>query len=319
MRSMWLEKKSIARGQVSTDIIWDCLPKNPYETTGGCFFAKPSGIGYEQDISQKQVDVDYFVNKIQTTNQEVTVQAYFNGVEHLSNFVNFVGDFEEQMLLYFSPDGSIQPGDRISKPYYKPVVISKFDRGEMNEMGMIVCNVSFKPQSDVWRKDYQEKQEGITESSASSLTYPYTYPYVFDEQNVLSLSVENGGRETGCVVRIKNNSSSPLSDIGWTVTRTVVDKYGNAVEEVQRARFFVALSTGDEIYVDSNSTTQEAKVVQGSGTVNETEESVVSLQEPSWDYINFVRIKHGTNRFIFNIEDANVDIEVDYSELKEVI
>ena len=83
MRQMWLEK-------IKTGVIWDCLPQNPYSKENGCFFAHPNGLGYEQDITQKQVNVEYFINKINTKNQEVSVEAYFNGVDHLKNFVDFI-------------------------------------------------------------------------------------------------------------------------------------------------------------------------------------------------------------------------------------
>lgn len=309
MRKMWLEKQK-------TGIIWDCLPVNPYKTENGCFFANPDGLGYEQDISQKQVNVDYFINEIKSTNQEVIVDAYFNGNEHLKNFVDFVGDFEEQLYLYYSPDGKIEPYDRISKPYYKPVVISRFERGEMNTAGFIVCRISFKSQSDVWRKDYVYYKEGVDTITAETLTYPYTYPYVFEGNNVLAIEIENEGRETGCEVTIANVSdSSNISNISWVLTHTIVDKYGNTIEEVQRAKFYVSIGNNEMIYVNSNDISQEAKVIHS----DKTSESVVSLQEPSWDYINFIRLRHGTNRFIFNIQNKDVTIKIGYSQLKEIV
>lgn len=310
MRQMWLEKKN-------TGAIWNCMPQNPYKTDYGCFFAHPDGLGYEQNVEQKQVNVDYFIKEISSVNHSVSVEAYFNGNEHLENFVSFVGDFSEPMILYYSPDGSIEPYDQISKPYYKPVVISNFGRPEMNSAGFIVCKIEFKSQSDVWKKDYVYDFE-TSESSAvmEQLTYPYIYPYTFEGDNLVAVVVENGGRETGCEIKIKNLSQNlTITNPSWALEHVIVDKYGNTVSEVQKGKFYVSLGENDAIYINSTDTAQEAKFIHS----DESEESIVSLQEPSWDYINFIRLKHGSNRIVLNIPSVNARVTIGYSETKEVI
>lgn len=307
MRSMWLEKPD-------TKLIWDCLPKNPYNTNGGCMFANPSGLGYSQEISQNQIDVDYFIKNIKSLNQTVNVEAYFNGDEHLTNFVNFIGDFTQPMTLYYCPDGSIEPYDQISRPYYKQVVISGFEKGEKNTAGWYVCKIEFTSQSDVWRKDYEYKATVSEQQVGEPLFYPYEYPYNFGGTNTLVINVDNAGRETGCVVKIKNNDSTAISNPEWFCEHIVIDKYGNQITEVQKGKFFVSLAENAELYVDSNSTTQQAKVIN-----NNNEENVAYAQEPSWDYINFVKLKHGTNRFVFYVNLSSVTITIDYAQLKEVI
>lgn len=310
MRRMWLKKED-------TGAIWDVMPQNPYLTEGGCFFAHPEGLGYEQDISQKQVNVDYFINEIKSKNHSISVEAYFNGNQHLANFVDFIGDFSEQFNLYYSPDGSIDPDDQISKPYYKPVVISNFERGEMNSAGFIVCKISFTSQSDVWKKDYvYSVQTSESVATMEQLQYPYVYPYTFEGDNLVAIIIENNGRETGCEITIKNLSSSArITNPGWAVERTIVDKYGNEIKEVQKGVFYVSLGENDAVYVNSMDTAQEAKYIHS----DNSSESIVSLQEPSWDYINFVRLKHGTNRFILNIPNIDALVSIGYSELKEII
>lgn len=307
MRCMWLEK-------TDTKLIWDCLPQNPYNTDGGCMFANPSGLGYSQEISQNQIDVDYFIKSIKSQNQTVNIDAYFNGDEHLANFVNFVGDFTEPMRLYYSPDGSIEPYDQISKPFYKPVVISNFEKGEKNTAGWYVCKIQFTSQSDVWRKDYEYSATVDPEQVGEPLVYPYKYPYEFGGTDTLVINIDNGGRETGCIVKIKNNADSVLVSPEWFSEHVIIDRYGNETSEVQRGKFYVSLAKNAELYVDSNSTTQQSKVVY-----NSNEENVAYLQEPSWDYINFIKLKHGTNRFVFYINQANVTVTIGYSQLKEVV
>ena len=50
MRKMWL--KNITTGE-----IWDLLPDNPNLTDGGCALIDPNGLGYQQRITQEQVEV----------------------------------------------------------------------------------------------------------------------------------------------------------------------------------------------------------------------------------------------------------------------
>lgn len=77
----------------------------------------------------------------------------------------------------------------------------------------------------------------------------------------------------------------------------------------------LTLYEGYTLIVNSNPTTQEAKVVFTDGT----SQSVVSLQEPSWDYINFVTVKNGVNRIVFYVDNPDVKIDFSYSEQKELI
>lgn len=309
MRCMWLEKNR-------TGLIWDCLPPNPYSITGGCMFANPSGLGYQQEISQSQIDVDYFINSIKSLNQSVIVEAYFNGDEHLQNFTIFIGDFTEPMRLYYSPDGKIQPYDQISKPYYKPVVLSKFEKGEKNTAGWYVCKLEFTSQSDVWRKDYKYSfnANGTTISTAP-LVYPYEYPYEFRGRNTAVINVDNGGRETGCIVKLRNKGASSIVSPEWFSEHVIIDKYGNKETEVQKSKFNIILAQNYELYVDSNATTQQSKVIRS----DNSEESVSHLQEPSWEYINFIKLMHGTNRFVFYVDTNNIDVSIEYAELKEVV
>ena len=67
--------------------------------------------------------------------------------------------------------------------------------------------------------------------------------------------------------------------------------------------------------VDSNPITQEAKVNYS----DNTSQSVVDLQEPSWEYINFITIPHGKNRIVFYVENKDIDITFTYREQKEII
>lgn len=304
---------------------WDLLPENPYkEEEHGCALLSIKGMGYQQSVTQEQVEVDYFISKILSSNKPITGILYFKSDEHIHRFQEYIGDFRRQFLLYYSPEGQFEAGDKISSIYYKPVIISQIDKTERDEYGWYACSCSFVPQSDVWKRDVYyvlERQENV----GQALVYPYTYEYVYGGRNVYSIELgANNGREVGCLIKITNLSDAPISNLEWFISNTTVDYYGVQNETVQRSKWSfqsgetnvsVTLQPNYTLYVDSNATTQEAKVIYTDGT----SQSVVNWQEPSYDYINFVRIKHGENRIVFYCESEEIRIELMYQEQKEII
>lgn len=313
MRQIWLKNPE-------TGTIWNLLPDDPYNVDSGVSMLRMSGMGYEQTVTQEQVEIDYFISQIESKNKSITGTFYFNGDEHLENFQKYIGDFRKQFMLYYSPDGEYEPYDQISSPYYKPIIISKLEKSEKDEYGWYECAVTFSTQADVWKRDIFYSISGELTNSGEALVYPYIYPYVLGGKDLYAIEIPNDGRETGCVITIKNNNEAPISQLEWFIDNVIVDYYGNELSTTQRSRWFtsntdVTLGEGYELYVDSNPVTQEAKVNYPNGT----SQSVVAWQEPSWEYINFVRIKHGKNRIVFYIENPNVDITVAYQEQKEII
>lgn len=312
-RQMWLKNPI-------TGAIWNLLPNNPYDTEGGCGMLEISGTGYEQAVTQNQVEIDYFVSQITSKNVPVKGNFYFNGSEHVKNFQSYIGAFSQQFRLYYSPDGEYEPYDQISSPYYKPITISIVQKSEKDIYGWYVCAVTFVPQSDVWKRDVFYSIQGELENVGEALVYPYTYEYVLGGRDIYGIEINNDGRETGCLITIKNTGDTPISQLEWFIENTIIDYYGNEQSTVQRSRWFtintdIKLQKDYELYVDSNPVTQEAKVIYSDGT----SQSIVDWQEPSWDYINFVRIKHGKNKIVFYVENPEVDITVTYQEQKELI
>ena len=385
MRKIWLQKPNSLE-------IWDLLPTDSWNRNNASPFLAIKGMGYKQEVTQNQVNTEYFISKILTKNQSITGIMYFQDDEHIKAFQEFVGDFREQLILYYSPSGEYEPYDRISAPFYKKVIISQMDKTEMDEFGWYQISTTLSTQDDVWNRDvmysvditkpfiatisnenitaelvdsvfiekfggisnigetevftyngtnwlYKSnavdlKEYGITVIGTAThsdtitiqksamigepLVYPYTYPYTIGGRNVLSVDFNNDGREVGCVIKIKNNSESTVSQIEWFIEREYVDYYGNKHEhaDVQKGKFNLDLTAGSELVIDSNPITQEAKVVYIDGT----SQSVVDLQEPSWEYINFITIPHGKNRIVFYIDNAEKStILFSYREQKEII
>lgn len=309
MRKIWLQKPNSLE-------IWDLLPTDAYNRENACPFLNIKGMGYKQEVTQNQVNTEYFISKILTKNQPITGIMYFQDDEHIKAFQEFVGDFREQLTLYYSPSGEYEPYDRISAPYYKKVVISQLDKGEMDEFGWYQISTTLSTQDDVWNRDVYYKQGHIS-MAGEPLVYPYIYPYVYGGRNAMAIELNNKGREVGATIKIKNNGLEPLSNIEWFIEREYVDNYGVLQEhaDTQRSKWLLDLTSDSELIVDSNPLSQQAIVTYK----DNTSQSVVDLQEPSWEYINFIQVPHGKSKIVFYIENDNIDVTFSYREQKEII
>ena len=313
MRRIWLKK-------TDSEDTWDLLPQDRNGHYDPDVIGSPlvniKGMGYKQTITQNQVETEYFISQISTANQPITGIMLFRDDEHIKKFQEWVGDFRNQLYLYYSPSGEYEAGDQISAPFYKKVILTQADKTEMDEFGWYQISTTFSTQDDVWNRDvYYAIQDLSTVGEA--LVYPYIYPYTFGGRGALAIEFNNDGREVGCIVKIKNNGESNLSNIEWFIDRDYKDSYGVLHEHAdpQRSKWNLTLSAGAELTIDSNPLTQEGKVTY----TDNTSQSVVDLQEPDWNYINFVRVPHGKNRIVFYIENDEVDITFVYREQRELI
>lgn len=313
MRRIWLKK-------IDSEDTWDLLPQDKnghYDPTiVGSPLVNIKGMGYKQTITQNQVETEYFISRISTSNQPVTGIMLFRDDEHIKQFQEWIGDFRNQLYLYYSPSGEYEAGDQVSAPFYKKVIITQADKTEMDEFGWYQISTTFSTQDDVWNRDVYYAIKDLS-TIGEALVYPYIYPYTFGGRDALAIEFNNNGREVGCIVKIKNNGSATLSNIEWFIDRDYVDYYGVLHEHAdqQRSKWNLTLSADAELTVDSNPLTQEAKVTY----TDNTSQSVVDLQEPDWNFINFVRVKHGKNRIVFYIENDDIDITFIYREQKELI
>ncbi len=313
-RRMWLKNPI-------TGAVWDLLPNNPHDPNQqGCAFLKIKGMGYQQNVTQEQIVVDYFISHIKSKNVPITGILYFNGDKHFQAFQAYVGDFGRQFDLYYSPNGEYQPYDEISSIFHKPIIISQVDKTEKDEYGYYECSTTFIPQADVWKRNVYYGIELDENSVGEALVYPYTYSYVYGGRNIFSVEIENSGRESGCLIKVTNTSDTDIGFMEWYVDHTYEDSYGELHTETQRAKWYtdnsnIILKPNYTLYVDSNETSQEAKVIRSDGT----SESVVDWQEPSYEYINFIRIKNGNNKIVFYSNWDKIRIEVLYQEQKELI
>lgn len=313
MRKIWLQK-------INSLETWDLLPnKEEIETIdNGCPLLNIKGMGYKQTLTQNQVNTEYYISQILSKNQDITGIMYFRDNELIDKFQDFIGDFRNQFYLYYSPSGEFEAGDQISAPFYKKVIITQADKTEQDEFGWYQISTTLSTQDDVWSRDVYYTPQ-LPSVVGQALVYPYIYPYTYGDRSALAIEFNNYGREVGCIIKIKNNGSTNISNIEMYLEREYVDYYGvlQTHADTQKSRWNLTLSSNSELVIDSNPLTQEAKVIYSDGT----SQNVIDLQEPSWDYINFMQVKHGKNKIVFYIDSGNenIDISFGYREQRELI
>lgn len=313
MRRIWLQK-------IDTGDTWDLLPQDEFgkfdPKVQGSPLLNIGGMGYTQQITQNQIETEYVITKILSKNSAVTGTMYFDSDRRVTEFQKFIGDFTKQFYLFYSPSGRFRAGDKINAPFYKRVVITQVSKTEKDRFGDYVCNIQIATQDDLWLRDIAFYVDGVS-LVGGSLVYPYVYPYAYGGRDVLAIEMDNSFRDTSCRISIKNESGNNLSDIEWFIDRDYINENGELVEhaDVQRSKWNLTLSNHSELIVDSGALTQEAIVKYNDGTT----QNVISLQEPSWEYINFVRIPHGKSRAVFYVGNENINISLTYKEKRELI
>lgn len=287
---------------------WDLTPDNKYATYGGSPIVNVKGLGFNNNVEADQTGVDYVPTKITSKNVEITGTIYFYNDNHKNRFMQFIGDFETQLEFHYSPDGKIKCSDLISPSWYKPVILS-MTIGEKGKLGYYEVSVSMKTLSDVWKKDITVKTNDPQYIGEGHI-YDYFYNYVYNGKDTLACNITNFGREVGCLIKIKNNGNVILTKPEWYSEYIYTDNYGNEKTEIQKGRFNVNISNNYELQVDSNNTTQRAEL---KNYADDTMLNIINLQELNWDYINFIRLKHGDNRVIFFVNVENVSISLTYT------
>lgn len=312
MRQFWLK-------DIKTQAVWNFTPTNPREEYGGCVFASVKGLGFENNIEQTQVSIDYFIDRVASKNKNITGILYFKSPKHKESFQEFIGDFSKQFELHYSPDGSIIASDQISKSWYKNIIINKLDTGERNKLGWYECDFSMTTQSDVWKRDIELISNGL-ELFGTPLTYPYFYKTTYGGAETLALDITNFGRETGCTIEIVNtNDSGNIENPSWILINKYTDIMGNEQQLYQYAKFNVKLRPNRKLIIDSNPLNQRALIESMTENIYNYE-NIRNNEEIDFDYINYITIPNGQNTIYFNIGGGNqADISVKYSEMREFI
>lgn len=312
MRTFWLRSPEGA--------VWNLTPENPYSDRGGCFFNNARGLGYENAITQTQVNFDYFIDSVLSKNKNISGTLYFNSDNHVDNFYDFVRDFSRTFELHYSPDGRIIATDQLSASWYKPCVITLIDKNEKNSALWYEVPITITTQADVWRRDISVIS-GTPETFGQPHVYPYFYTYFYGGQGALAIDINNTGSTVSPVIEIMPTGESPITDPLWTREYKYTDIYGIMQSEPQRARFNIILRPNMTLLVDSRAlvggkSAQRAVVLN---TAGEPAENVFSSQETDFDYINFIDLPKGDNRIIFTLGTTEVKIKISYTEQRELI
>jgi len=286
---------------------------SPDDTTGSVgILYKPKGMGYQSNLTTKQINFYYFLSEITSENTNIYGTLIFTDDDALKRFKNFVGDFSTTLELHYSPDGSVVADDIYTPSWFKEVIITSFDVSEKNANGVYEIPIKFQTLSDVWKRYSVIRSTEIKLESSGQNSYPYFFKYNYGGGSKIAVDINNNSHEVGCVVSIKNISSDILVSPEWLV------QYSDGSTE-QMAKFLVYLDKGQEIKIDSNDLSQSATFISSTGS----ETDINQQQEPSWDYINYIRLKNGKNRVIFllnsnTVESKDISVSISYTEQTEI-
>ena len=328
MRRFWLK--------ADNGTVWNLAPDNPRDTRNGCFFGNVAGLGLENDFAQTQVKVDYFIDNVLSKNVNISGVLYFSSDRHVDSFYNFIQDTQRTFELHYSPDGRIIATDQISASWYKPCGIVKLEKRGKNFAGWYECPVTFKTQSDVWRRDIFISSSQ-PEPFGEALVYPFFYEYEYGGAAVWAVNITNAGREVEPIIEIINGGETAVENPYWVNEHISTDVYDREVKVFQRARFNIALHAGRTLLVDSRAianglSAQRAVILNNSdGRLMENVynrqqiDSIKGLdvtgeQEIDFDFINFISLPTGENRLYFDVGgQQGVNIKISYQENRELI
>ena len=288
--------------------IWDLRPRQLMTEEYSSFFATLDGTGFETKLKVARVKNDFVITE--ETPQQITITGtmYFRSPVNMQRFGEFVGDYTKTVRLFYDPSGKIDPRSQLDSPWYKHVRVTKLSSGEQDlKTGFWICKMVFTPLSAMWRRD-TTVASSTTVAESDAHTYPFVYPYFYQNDKRLYLNILNTGERIGCKVSITNGSGYAIDQIEWTATSDNVRQYAKWLAAV-------GLPSGRTLVVDSNPATQKSVVQYGNDS-----DDVSDYQEANPQYINFVELYPGNNLIMFNLETIEgVTIEVSYTEEVRVL
>lgn len=284
--------------------IWNLRPKTITEDYSS-FFQAIKGTGFETKLKVSQVQYDFLITEDTPQQIDITGTMYFHSPLNMKRFEEFLGGYENNVKLYYDPEGKIDPLDQISKAWYKVVRITKLESGECDATtGLLVCKMVMTPLSAMWRKD-TTIASSTSISEASGHVYPFVYPYFYANDHKLYVNILNSGERIGCNIKIVNKTSSSI-DIAWVSTCGQIRQYAKWLEASP-------LPTSMTLEIDSNPSTQKSVIYSNGST--DLEIDVQDYQEANPAYINFIDLHPGNNLIMFDVDNINgLEIEVSYTE-----
>jgi len=298
MRKFWLENQS---GK-----LWNLTQKDPYDHRGN-MFADPDGLGIKTKITSYEVDNTTFIEEVQTSEQVITGDLYFNGYEHFRKFVEFVGNIntKEPLKLYYSTKG-ISHDNKLNTEWYKLVLISEIKKSEIDyKTGFLKCAVKFTCISR-WKQDKKIILE--LNRYGEPLVYPYYYPYYYGGSNNLAVDIDNEGNlPTSCIIRVEGVTDTPS-------VRIMQD--GVAKDQ---AKYNLIVNEGCYLIIDSSPDKQEAglyTLVNG----EYVKEDVYYIGEKDYTFSNFITIPTGKSTLVFSARNTDFGkVTITYSIQKELV
>ncbi len=266
----------------------------------GCFATNIKGFGFENKQTIEVCGTDFISTEVEAVSIPITMDLYLTDQDRVREFDSLFNG--KLVKLYYDGSGFIDPQDQLSKCWYRECELVKIDKSEQLSNGFYLLSVTFNPKSSKAKRDVFSSStvEGVV---GNDLQYPFYYPYFYSSGQQLISEIVNEGNRVGVVITIKNTGSTSLEKVNF-----YVDSANNVRQYASWLYDAVKLEAGRTLIIDSRPRTQKAKVYY------ETNESdVLNYRHPNPQYINFVSLYNGNNKFVFDFgrtSDIEVTIEI---------
>lgn len=324
-------------------------------TTTEMLFYEIDGLGFEENNTFNRIGSVWWLSHTEYKQVPVKGKIVFTaegGTDPYTKFQEFMQFISTPplTLLYnpFGPVKSAMCGDSEDEEnaYYRTVRVGKLEKSELDEYGVLDCDIEFEPYTLWYRKKYfstgSEKPddgsdqtgwiwagtETVTDSETGETTTITHPPLVFEPDGVIKDGVvvvpAYSGESTrarfrweppkflSCPVSESGNSPAILTIHGPIVNPvwTHVIEDGSRTLLVGSGSFTknLELLAGEKIVIDSTPTQQSITLIHANGTTSDL------YPQRNFEETCFITLKPGVNRISVMSDDtgepaANIEVE----------
>jgi len=293
VHSLWLKNNN---GEV-----WDLMlvPDDYDKKSGSLAFDINEFGGYVDEVGLSQVSSSFVVDKRTPKNKDMSCTMLFADHNHIKEFNAFIQDLDN-LKLFYDPEGLILPETQVLQGWYKRCAFVSIGVPTQGKHGYFECSVDFTFLTSKWQRDtvLSSTTMGII---GEPLVFPFYYPFWFTKEGKIGIEINNENDETSCRIEITNNTDSVLDKCSW------IAYYADGTRQLAEwMAGFNKLRAGRTLIVDGEPSAEMAVVVGE----NIATEIVTREQNISTKYENFVTIKNGINKILFDFGGQNENVEV---------
>ena len=300
-------------------------------TTKEALFYEISGLGFEEDNAFSRIGSVWWLSNTQYKQVPVKGKMLFteeNGADPYETFQKFVQFISRPpiTLLYnpFGPVKSVLCNDEEDEEnaYYRTVRVSKLEKSELTELGVLDENIEFTPYTPWYRKQYEAIDATPPDDGSADTGWIWG-----DGGSNPPLTFEPASSQTATRARFRweppkfltfsamasDNSPAILTIHGPVINprwiHTLVLDNGLRTQVLSTGSFTkdIELSLGDKIIIDSTPAAYSITLYHANGTTSDL------YPYRDFEETCFINLKPGVNRISVMSSDgdpcSNVEVE----------